>query len=224
MTEQSTPPSRAHPQLKPLADRAREGTVHVVDDEPVVRDALAWLLRSRRLYARQHESGDAFLSALAGLSTTEPACVLLDVRMPGTSGLAVFDQLLAAGRLHALPVLFLTGHGEVSTAVDAVKRGAFDFIEKPFADNQLVERVHSALESSVAWLDRQADRQVVQSRLGELTERELEVLRCVVAGLANKQIADQLAISVRTVEVHRARVFDKMGVRSAVELANLLRP
>jgi two-component system response regulator DctR len=203
--------------------RALAGTVHLVDDEAVVRDALGWLLRTRRLYARPHESGDAFLAALPGLPHDDVACVLLDVRMPGASGLAVFEEILASGRLGALPVIFLTGHGEVSTAVDAVKRGAFDFIEKPFVDNQLVARVLAALEASASWLAAQANRSALSRRMADLTDREQEVMRCVVAGLANKQIADELSISVRTVEVHRARVFDKMGVRSAVELANLMR-
>lgn len=202
---------------------AREGTVHLVDDEAVVRDAIGWLLRTRHLYPRAHDSGEAFLDSLADRAAREPACVLLDVRMSGISGLVVFERMASLGLLEAMPVIFLTGHGEVSTAVDAVKRGAFDFIEKPFADNQLVERVVEALEASAAWLEAQARGDAVARRVAELTEREQEVMRCVVAGLANKQIADELAISVRTVEVHRARVFDKMGVRSAVELANLLR-
>ncbi len=120
-------------------------------------------------------------------------------------------------------MIFLTGHGDVPTAVDAVKRGAFDFCEKPFSDNALVDRIEQALVQSATFV--QARREVAQlrQRLGELTERERDVMRLVVDGLPNKRIADQLEISVRTVEVHRARVFDKMEVKSAVELANLLR-
>jgi two-component system response regulator DctR len=148
---------------------------------------------------------------------------LLDVRMPGMSGLALFEQLLAKGMAQAWPVIFLTGHADVPTAVDSVKRGAFDFCEKPFSDNALVDRVEQALALSQERLAARQTQQRLQSRLLELTERERDVMRLVVEGLPNKLIADQLDISVRTVEVHRARVFDKMEVKSAVELANLMR-
>ena len=151
------------------------------------------------------------------------ACLMLDVRMPGLSGLALFDRLLERGLVDRLPVIFLTGHADVPTAVDAVKRGAFDFCEKPFSDNALVDRIEQALAQSAAVLEVSARKERLQAQLGELTERECDVMRLVVEGLPNKLIADQLDISVRTVEVHRARVFDKMDVKSAVELANLLR-
>jgi two-component system response regulator DctR len=125
--------------------------------------------------------------------------------------------------LDVLPVIFLTGHADVPTAVDAVKRGAFDFYEKPFSDNALVDRIEQALERSQHTLQQHRHRTNLQQNLADLTERERDVMRLVVEGLPNKLIADQLDISVRTVEVHRARVFDKMAVKSAVELANLLR-
>jgi two-component system response regulator DctR len=149
--------------------------------------------------------------------------VLLDVRMPGTSGLALFDRLIERGLTERLPVIFLTGHGDVPTAVAAVKRGAFDFVEKPFSDNALVDRVEQALASSADAIRKRWQQMRTAQSLGDLTEREREVMQRVIDGLANKVIADQLDISVRTVEVHRARVFEKMSVRSAVELANLLR-
>jgi two-component system response regulator DctR len=120
-------------------------------------------------------------------------------------------------------VIFLTGHADVPTAVDSVKRGAFDFCEKPFSDNALVDRVEQALRLSQERLNGRTQQDFLQSRLGELTDRERDVMRLVVEGLPNKLIADQLDISVRTVEVHRSRVFDKMEVKSAVELANLMR-
>lgn len=202
--------------------------VYLVDDEDVVRDALAWLLRTRRLLSEGHPSGDAFAAFLAGKSPadwpTAPSCVLLDVRMPGLSGLALFDQLVERGFVEALPVIFLTGHADVPTAVAAVKRGAFDFVEKPFSDNALVDRIEQALVRSEAALARRADKRQVERALAELTEREREVMNLVVEGKPNKLIADALDISVRTVEVHRARVFEKMNVKSAVELANLLHP
>ena len=143
--------------------------------------------------------------------------------MPGISGLALFDRLIDKGLLAAIPVIFLTGHADVPTAVDAVKRGAFDFCEKPFSDNSLVDRVEQALQRSAQQLHAQQLQKSLAELVDGLTEREREVMHCVVEGLPNKLIADQLHISVRTVEVHRARVFEKMAVRSAVELSNRLR-
>jgi two-component system response regulator DctR len=200
--------------------------VYLVDDEEVLRDAMAWLLRSRRLLSEAFASAEAFeamLDAQAAPWPRSPSCLLLDVRMPGMSGLALFERLIERGLIEALPVIFLTGHGDVPTAVAAVKRGAFDFVEKPFSDNALVDRIEQALAASRAHLEsaRAGDR--VAHSLAELTEREREVMRLVIEGLPNKLVADALGISVRTVEVHRARIFDKMKVRSAVELANLVR-
>jgi two-component system response regulator DctR len=143
--------------------------------------------------------------------------------MAGLSGLAMFEKLIGYGLLPTLPVIFLTGHADVPTAVDSVKRGAFDFCEKPFSDNVLVDRIEQALALSAKRLTALNRSSNLQALLDGLTERERDVLRLVVDGLPNKMVADQLDISVRTVEVHRARVFEKMGVKSAVELANLLR-
>ena len=205
-------------------ERSLDATVFVVDDDVGVREALAWLLRSRRLLSEAFDSADAFERVLAaGFTPTTPSCVLMDVRMPGTSGLAQFEKLLARGWQTLLPVIFLTGHADVATAVAAVKRGAFDFCEKPFSDNALVDRVEQALTVSADELAARRQQGQLATRLADLTEREQGVMRLVVQGLPNKLIADQLSISVRTVEVHRARVFDKMGVKSAVDLANLLR-
>lgn len=201
-------------------------TVYLVDDEDVVRDALAWLLRSRRLLSEGFPSAEAFeamLDARPDGWPASPSCLLLDVRMPGTSGLVLFERLIERSLLASLPVIFLTGHGDVPTAVAAVKRGAFDFVEKPFADNALVDRIEQALMRSSEAILKRRDVASVAKRLAELTERERDVMRLVVEGRPNKLIADELDISVRTVEVHRARVFEKMEVRSAVELANALR-
>ena len=201
--------------------------VYLVDDEQVLRDALAWLLRSRRLLSEGFASAESFVALLdaprTGAWPTAPSCLLLDVRMPGMSGLALFDQLVERGLIHALPVIFLTGHGDVPTAVAAVKRGAFDFVEKPFSDNALVDRTLQALDASREHLEAARSKTKVARWLAELTEREREVMQLVIEGKPNKLVADALGISVRTVEVHRARVFDKMNVKSAVELANLLR-
>ena len=199
-------------------------TVYIVDDDKGVRDALAWLLRSRRLPSESFASGEAFDARLSqGFEVSSPSCALLDVRMNGLSGLALFEKLIARGLLATLPVIFLTGHADVPTAVDSVKRGAFDFFEKPFSDNALVDRIEQALSQSAAALVQHSQATGLRAQLGSLTERERAVMLRVVEGLPNKLVADQLDISVRTVEVHRARVFEKMGVKSAVELANLLR-
>lgn len=202
----------------------KNATVYIVDDDSSVRDALAWLLRSRRLTSETFDSAEAFDARVSPqFSVQSPSCVLLDVRMAALSGLAMFEKLIAYGLLPTLPVIFLTGHADVPTAVDTVKRGAFDFFEKPFSDNALVDRIEQALAHSAAALALHDQSTCLQARLGGLTDRELDVMRLVVGGLPNKLVADQLDISVRTVEVHRARVFDKMDVKSAVELANLLR-
>ncbi|MES2508880.1 MAG: response regulator [Pseudomonadota bacterium] len=202
----------------------QNATVYIVDDDAGVRDALAWLLRSRRLHSEAFDSGEAFDAHIAGKFTVKsPACVLLDVRMSGLSGLAMFEKLIGYGLQPTLPVIFLTGHADVPTAVAAVKRGAFDFCEKPFSDNALVDRIEQALQHSAAALAEHSESSSLQARLDGLTDRERDVMKLVVGGLPNKLVADQLDISVRTVEVHRARVFDKMGVKSAVELANLMR-
>lgn len=218
-----------------------DSTVYIVDDDIGVREGMAWLLRTRRLLSESYDSAEAFWDMLqttlpgdspAGTALTpafsmalprQAGCILLDVRMPGMSGLALFEHLQTSGIAQAWPVIFLTGHADVPTAVDSVKRGAFDFCEKPFSDNALVDRIEQALVLSQDRLKARTQQAFLQSRLSELTEREHDVMRLVVEGLPNKLIADQLDISVRTVEVHRSRVFDKMEVKSAVELANLMR-
>ena len=206
--------------MQPSAD----ATVFIVDDDAGVREALAWLLRSRRLLSSTFSSAEEFEAMLeGGFRPHQPCCLLLDVRMPGMSGLALFEKIAERGLVAAMPVIFLTGHADVPTAVDMVKRGAFDFCEKPFSDNLLVDRIEEALRRSADVQAAQREKGLLQGRLAELTERERDVMQLVAKGLPNKLIADQLSISVRTVEVHRARVFDKMEVKSAVELANLLR-
>jgi len=195
--------------------------LHIVDDEDVIRDALAWLAQSRSLEARGYAGGQAFLDAVAapGAPDANGDCVLLDVRMPDMNGIAVFDQLVKNGLIGRMPVIFLTGHGDVPMAVDSLKRGAFDFFEKPFNDNVLMDRVEEALAAS----RKAAAAAVVQARLATLSAREREVLDLILAGMMNKVVADKLGISMRTVEVHRAHIFDKMQVKTAVELAGLLK-
>jgi two-component system response regulator DctR len=195
--------------------------LHIVDDEEVIRDSLTWLARSRAIASTAYDSGTAFLAVLDQGRDFDPQgeCILLDVRMPDISGGALFDVLIARGLAQRLPVIFLTGHGDVPMAVDTLKRGAFDFFEKPFNDNTLMDRVQEALLAS---REAGATAEIAQ-RLATLSTREREVLDLILAGKMNKVIADELGISMRTVEVHRAHIFDKMNVKTAVELARLLK-
>jgi len=195
--------------------------LHILDDEEVMRDSLAWLAQSRATPAITYDSADTFLAALDKMTVFDAAgeCLLLDVRMPGMSGVALFNLLQARGLTQRLPVIFLTGHGDVPMAVDMLKNGAFDFFEKPFDGNKLMDRVQEALAAS-----RDAGALAeVQVRLAALSLREREVLDLILEGKMNKVIADQLGISMRTVEVHRAHIFCKMNVKTAVELARLLK-
>ncbi|HEX5804164.1 MAG TPA: response regulator [Azospira sp.] len=191
--------------------------VFLVDDDEAIRDALAWLLQSRGLSCTPFASAEEFAAAwtpqLAG-------CLLLDIRMRGMSGLQLFEELLARG--NRVPVIFLTGHGDVPMAVSALKKGAFDFVEKPFNDNELVNRVEEALQVDASNRASAADNDSINGRLERLTVRERQIMDLILAGKFNKVIADELQISMRTVEVHRAHLFEKMGVRTAVELSQLM--
>jgi two-component system, LuxR family, response regulator DctR len=199
-----------------------EGTVHVVEDDSVLAEALSLLLASRGLQVQTYPGGEQFLAVVDAAWPDGPACVLLDVRMRELSGVETFERLRARRPNHPAPVIFLTGHGDISMAVDAVKHGAFDFFEKPFNDNRLVDRVLQALRESASRLEQAGSSDRIRGRLERLTARERDVMDLILKGKLNKIIADELGISMRTVEVHRSNVFSKMGVRSAVELARLL--
>ncbi|MCD6026210.1 MAG: response regulator transcription factor [Solimicrobium sp.] len=208
--------------------------LHIVDDDDDLRDALVWMAKSRKMPCIAYSSGEQFLATLLGQESdpgedlvqtsrfnfdSKGDCVLLDVRMAEMSGIATFNNIAEKQLNKRLPVIFITGHGDVPMAVDALKLGAFDFFEKPFNDNALFDRIQEALESS-----RQAGKlSVVFNRLENLTIREREVLDLILLGKMNKVIADDLGISMRTVEVHRANIFLKMEVKTAVELAGLLK-
>lgn len=196
-----------------------QAKVYLVDDDPDVRHALSFLLGSRGLRVQAYDSGPALLAQLdAGLRPR--GVFLLDVRMEPMAGTRLHDELLQRGLRN--PVLFLTGHGDIPMVVDALKKGAFDFLEKPYSDNALADRLEQALAVDAAMRADGAQAAERQARLASLTEREHEVMLRVAAGKLNKVIADELHVSVRTVEVHRARVFAKLGVRSAAEVATLL--
>ena len=192
-------------------------TVHLVDDDEAIRDALSWLLKSRGITSLTWPSAEAFL---ADYSSQMRGCLVLDIRMEAMSGPELYDRLRELGC--RMPTLFLTGHGDIPMAVDALKKGAFDFIEKPCHDNRLADRVMEALALDAEMNQREALRLTVKERLNSLTGREREVMDAILAGKLNKVIAADLSIAMRTVEVHRARVFEKMGVKSAVELAQAL--
>jgi two-component system response regulator DctR len=203
---------------------ARSSVVYLLDDEAAVRDALGFLLGSRGLAVHGFASGPELLAAVdAEVSASArplTGVFVLDVRMEPMSGLRVFDELVA--RRLRNPVLFLSGHGDIPMAVEALKNGAFDFLEKPYSDNALAERIEQALAVDAAMRQTDARSEERAARLASLTEREHEVMQRVAAGKLNKVIADELHVSVRTVEVHRARVYAKLGVRSAAEVATLL--
>ncbi|WP_291985492.1 response regulator [Candidatus Accumulibacter sp. ACC007] len=190
---------------------------YLVDDDDAIRDSLGWLLESRGVPCLSYPSAEDFLAAW---DPTLAGCVLLDIRMDGMSGPELFDLLCERGS--TLPVIFLTGHGDVPMAVSALKQGAFDFVEKPCNDNELVNRVIEALQLDEHQRLAASDAVSVNSLTSRLTTREKQVMELVLAGTLNKVIADELQISMRTVEVHRANLFEKMGVRTAVELAQLL--
>ena len=192
-------------------------TVHIVDDDEAIRDSLSWLFRSRGVGVVTWPSGEAFLK---DWTPDLQGCILLDMRMEGMSGLEVFDRLISLQARQ--PVIFLTGHGDIPLAVECLKQGAADFLEKPFNDNNLVDRVLDALHKAKerAASDRQRDE--LRRKRAQLSPRENEVLSMILEGLLNKQIADRLDITVRTVEVHRAHIMEKMDARNAVELARLI--
>ena len=190
---------------------------HIIDDDEAIRDALQWLFKTRDVACSTWASAESFLDAV---QPDWRGCAVLDIRMAGMSGLECFDALRARG--NQLPVVFITGHGDVPMAVAALKKGAFDFIEKPFNDSDLVEIVLQALEADAERQQAAATRETVEARLALLTAREREVMEQILAGKYNKVIADDLHISMRTVEAHRSKVFDKMQVRSAVELAQMI--
>ena len=190
---------------------------HIIDDDEAIRDALEWLFKTRGVSCRTWPSGERFLAAC---QPDWRGCIVLDVRMQDMSGLECFDLLLARGC--QLPVIFITGHGDVPMAVSALKKGAFHFIEKPFNDHDLVDLVEKALAADRDLQRVAASRETIEARLATLTQREREVMELILEGKYNKVIADALSISMRTVEAHRSRIFDKMDVRSAVELAQLL--
>lgn len=206
--------------MSPDPQAAPAGTVYLLDDEAAVRDALAFLLGSRGMQVRSFATGAELLAAVDATPRPLTGVFLLDVRMEPMSGLAVHDALMT--RRLRNPVLFLSAHGDIPMAVEALKKGAFDFLEKPYSDNALADRIAQALTIDATMHQHDARSAERSARLASLTDREHEVMLRVAAGKLNKVIADELHVAVRTVEVHRARVYAKLGVRSAAEVATLM--
>ena len=195
----------------------RRATVFIVDDDQAVVRSLRWLIETVRLPVRDFASAQDFLD---GYDPAWPGCVLLDVRMPGMSGLELQQRLAERHRWH-LPLIFVTGHGDVQMAVRAVQAGAFDFIEKPFNDQDLLDRVQRAIAHDAAQRTRLEHSREQRARFESLTAREREVLDLVVTGQSNKAVANVLGLSAKTVEFHRAKVMEKLHVRSLADLVKL---
>jgi two-component system response regulator FixJ len=194
----------------------KTGTVHVVDDDDSLRRSLQWLLESVGLTVETFSSAADFL---ARYRRGAPGCILLDLRMPGLSGLELHESFAEEGI--SLPVIFLTGHGDVPAAVRAMKGGAVDFLEKPFRDHELLESIHAALQRDQDEREGRTERESILARRSTLTPREGEVLQLVVNGASNKVIASELGLSLKTVETHRSRVMRKMAAPSLAELVRM---
>jgi two-component system response regulator FixJ len=190
--------------------------VYVVDDDDAARDSLVFLLKSAKLPVKAFDSADAFVSALPSLGN---GCVVTDIRMPGMSGIELLKHVRKQS--HPIPVIVVTGHGDVPLAVEAMKHGAADFLEKPFDDEVMLASVRSALSEQKQSEKRDAERAEVLDRLATLSTRERQVLEGLVGGLPNKSIAYDLEISPRTVEIYRANVMTKMGASSLSELVRM---
>jgi len=195
----------------------RPATVHVVDDDDAVRSSLRLLLKSVGLPTVAHASAHEFLAAW---DADQPGCLVLDVRMPGMSGIELQAELNQRGAI--IPVIFISGHGDIPMAVEAIQHGAFDFLQKPFRDQDLIDRVQRALASDADHRQLLQQRETLRQRYDSLTPREQEVLQLVTQGKANKVMAGDLGVSQRTVEIHRARVMETMGAQSLAQLVRMV--
>jgi FixJ family two-component response regulator len=194
----------------------KRGTVYVVDDDEAVRDSLQWLLEGKDYRVKCFDSAESFL---ARFDPREVACLIADIRMDGMSGLELQDKLLE--RRSPLPVTFITGHGDVPMAVTTMKKGAEDFIEKPFKEDELVALVEKMLERARVDFSKHQEAASRDALLSRLTTREAQVLERIVAGRLNKQIADDLGISIKTVEAHRANIMEKLNANTVADLLKI---
>ena len=199
------------------------GIVLVVEDDHSLRTAIASALKVRGIDHLEFENASEVSVVLRGGSVTKPTCMLLDIRLgSGPSGLSVFDEISELGLTARVPVVFMTGHGDLETAVDVMRSGAFDFVTKPFSTPDLMKKIESALASSAAANKHATEEQKIRALTEQLTDKEGEVMRLMIAGKTNREIAEICGNSTRTVELHRARIFDKLEVSNAVELVRVL--
>ena len=196
-----------------------QAVVYVVDDDEAVRDSLRWLLEANGFRVQVFASAEEFLNADRPGRIDRPGCLLLDVRMPGMSGLQLHDELLRRGS--TLPLIFITGHGDVGMAVSSMKKGAVDFLEKPFSDEELCAVVRQHLDRAILSHQANSAEREAMGRVERLTGRERQVLDLIVGGRLNKQIADDLDISIKTVEAHRANIMTKLGARTMADLIRI---
>ena len=206
--------------------RAKNGTIDIVEDDLPLAEGLALLLDSQAYMVRHFDSGERFLERFLADShdprQAQPGCILLDIRLSKQSGLMVFDKIIGAGRKYMKPVIFMTGHGDMDIAVDVLTRGAFDFVTKPFVSETLISKIDSAVDKSQALLENLCARELLQDRIDRLTQKEVLVMQGIAAGKSNREIAEETGNSIRTIELHRSHVLQKLGVQNAVELASVL--
>ena len=201
----------------------QSGIVLVVEDDHSLRSAIASALKVRGIDFLEFENAAEVSVVLRGGSVTKPTCMLLDIRLgSGPSGLSVFDEISELGLTARVPVVFMTGHGDLETAVDVMRSGAFDFVTKPFSTPELMKKIESALAASAAANKHATEERKVRTLTEQLTDKEGEVMRLMIAGKTNREIAELCGNSTRTVELHRARIFDKLEVSNAVELVRVL--
>ena len=201
----------------------QSGIVLLVEDDHSLRSAIASALKVRGIDHLEFENAAEVSVVLRGGSVTKPTCMLLDIRLgSGPSGLSVFDEISELGLTARVPVVFMTGHGDLETAVDVMRSGAFDFVTKPFSTPELMKKIESALAASAAANKHATEEQKVRALTEQLTDKESEVMRLMIAGKTNREIAEICGNSTRTVELHRARIFDKLEVSNAVELVRVL--
>ena len=205
------------PQIGPTS--LKTGVIYIVDDDEDSLDSLTWLLESTGFKASPHKSAERFLLALQNADPTTPACALLDHRLPGITGLQLHQQLIDQG--FQLPVAFITGYADVPLAVQALKQGAQDFLEKPFKEDQIFDLVTNMLNKAYVDYQKSQEMNAIRKKIKTLTKREHEVLDCLTRGCTNKEVGQNLSISLKTVEAHRANVMDKLGVNRAATLLKL---
>ena len=198
----------------------KDGVIYIVDDDEAMRDSLTWLLQANGYKVSCHESGERFLQALAATDHSTITCALLDIRMPTMSGIELHEKLLAQG--YDFPVSFITGHGEVSLAVRALKLGAIDFIQKPFKEDLLCDLVDKMLSKAFKNKKDSIDLAELKARFDTLTPRETHVLDRIAIGMTNKEVGADLDISVKTVEAHRANIMDKLKVNRPAKLLQIV--